>query len=79
MKTELKIGGMSCQNCVKHVKEALLAIPGVEEAQVSLEEGRGSATHDGVDAETLVAAIEEEGYEAEVIGSTGEYGIVEGA
>lgn len=35
--TLLKISGMTCQNCVRHVKDALLEIPGVESVDVSLE------------------------------------------
>ena len=30
----LKIGGMTCLNCVRHVREALQEVPGVEYAEV---------------------------------------------
>ena len=35
-KTKLKIGGMSCQHCVKTVTDALTELPGVRRAKVSL-------------------------------------------
>ncbi|MCS7057828.1 MAG: heavy-metal-associated domain-containing protein [Meiothermus sp.] len=61
----LKIEGMSCNNCVRHVTEALKKVAGVERVEVSLEEGRaivvGSAP-----AERLIEAVEEEGYTARV-------------
>jgi copper ion binding protein len=37
MKKILSIEGMSCQHCVKHVKEALKKISGVKSVQVNLE------------------------------------------
>lgn len=36
----LKVQGMTCDDCVVRVTEALKKVPGVEEARVSLEEGR---------------------------------------
>ncbi len=42
--TMLKIEGMTCQNCVGHVKEALLSVEGVKEAKVSLEENSAHVT-----------------------------------
>ena len=35
-KTKLKIGGMSCQHCVKTVTDALTELPGVRRAKVNL-------------------------------------------
>ena len=37
MKKELKVEGMMCQNCVKHVTKALEGVPGAEDVSVSLE------------------------------------------
>lgn len=37
MKKELMIEGMMCQNCVKHVTNALTGIAGVSDVNVSLE------------------------------------------
>ena len=64
MKTVLNIEGMSCQNCVRHVKEALEAVPGVESVEVSLNDKTAAVEHgDETDHDTLKAAIENEGYE----------------
>jgi len=38
-KTTLKISGMSCNHCVMRVTKALKGLPGVADAQVSLEGG----------------------------------------
>lgn len=63
MTTELKIEGMTCGHCVTAVRKALEAVPGVESADVNLAEGR--ATVEGnANLETLVEAVEEEGYTA---------------
>ena len=64
MKTVISIEGMSCENCVKHVKEALEALEGVNSAEVSLEENNAVIEHsDGVNLEIFKEAIEEAGYE----------------
>jgi copper chaperone len=39
-KTTLKVGGMSCEHCVKHVTEALRDLPGVSEVRVTLDRGQ---------------------------------------
>ena len=64
---DLKIKGMSCQHCVKAVRETLAAVSGVTEvAKVDLESGRASV--DGqVEPSALIAAVKEAGYEAEII------------
>ena len=38
-KTKLKIGGMSCQHCVKTVTDALVELEGVQRAKVNLRKG----------------------------------------
>jgi len=65
---KLKVEGMTCNHCVMAVKKALAKVDGVEEVvEVSLERGearvRGQA-----DPAQLVAAIEEEGYRAQLLG-----------
>ena len=65
--TELKITGMSCQHCVRHVTQALSAVPGVREADVRLAEGRALVRHENADPQALLAAVEDAGYEAEVM------------
>ena len=65
--TTLDVQGMTCQNCVRHVREALERVPGVRSADVNLESGSAVVHHDQtIDPQTFIAAIEEEGYEAKV-------------
>lgn len=61
----LDIQGMTCQNCVKHVTEALESVPGVKQAQVDLEAAHAEVQAKA-DADTadMVAAVEEAGYQA---------------
>ncbi|MGC8967774.1 MAG: CopZ family metallochaperone [Thermus sp.] len=62
----LKVEGMTCNHCIMAVKKALLRVPGVERAEVSLE--KGEALVEGVaDPKALIQAVEEEGYKAEVL------------
>ena len=54
---------MGCQNCVKHVTEALINLPGVTGADVSLEKNQALVTlADDVTDDVLRAAIDEAGY-----------------
>lgn len=63
----LKIQGMTCHHCVQAVTTALAAVPGVDRV-VSVDLERGEATIEGSPAvQALVAAVEEEGYRAEVL------------
>lgn len=55
---------MSCQNCVKHATTAILGVPGVESAEVSLEERQAVVLPDTVDVVAIIAALDEEGYVA---------------
>ena len=70
---ELSIEGMTCASCVGRIERALKATPGVTEAVVNLATER--ATIQGTaDAATLIAAIENVGYEAKLIGATASNG-----
>ena len=70
---EIAVGGMMCEHCVAHVKEALEGIEGVARAEVSLDDNRALAYLDApISDEALVAAIVAEDYEAEVVGSRAE-------
>ncbi|MFM8266072.1 MAG: heavy-metal-associated domain-containing protein, partial [Acidimicrobiia bacterium] len=62
--TVLHISGMSCQNCVKHVTEALRGVAGVDTVEVSLESA-SATVHSGVavSREAMKAAVEEAGYQ----------------
>ena len=63
----IKVGGMSCQGCVKNIGGVLSAMPGVASADVSLEaaEARVSLDPQQVTRSALVAAIEDAGFDAE--------------
>lgn len=65
-KIELNIEGMTCDHCVNAVKGALEGVPGVESATVSLDEKHAVVNGAIDDPKPLIAAIEEEGYEATV-------------
>lgn len=60
MTATLKISGMSCMNCVKHVKHALAEVSGITESNVEV----GKAVISGeFDLEAVKAAVEEAGYQ----------------
>jgi copper chaperone CopZ len=63
--TTLDINGMTCNGCVKHVDQALRAVPGVTAVEVSLAEHRAKVVHDPERSPVpgLVAAVEGAGYE----------------
>ena len=63
MKTVLKIEGMTCEHCVKIVKEALEGVAGVKSATVKLKDKSASVNHgDEVGLASLKAAVTEAGY-----------------
>src|SRR5262249_14633473 len=72
--TTLRIDGMTCGNCARHVTEALQSVAGVQHASVTLQTGRGQVRWKP-DAPTapkeLIRAIEQAGYSAEAIEATG--------
>jgi len=59
------VKGMTCDNCVHHVTQAVENVPGV--ATVKVELASNSAKVEGdFDERKVIEAIEEEGYEAAV-------------
>ncbi len=67
MKRELKVEGMMCMHCVKHVADALQAVEGVKKADVDLKKKRAVVTLSApVSDEALLSAVREAGYEATV-------------
>ena len=61
--TELKVEGMTCSSCVRHVREALQGVDGVLGADVELDGGRARVRHTAkATRAALVAAIEDAGY-----------------
>ena len=65
--TTIKIGGMSCQGCVKNITGVLTGLGGVASADVSLDAAEAKVAFDpqAVSRESLVAAIEDAGFDAE--------------
>lgn len=60
----LHVTGMTCHNCVKHVTQALQAVPGVTQVQVDLATGRAQV--EGGEVPELLHAVQEEGYEVQL-------------
>jgi len=61
--TELNITGMTCDHCQRAVKGALESVEGVQSATVNLNAGTAQVEGDA-DLNALIAAVEEEGYQA---------------
>lgn len=64
MQTTIKVEGMTCQNCERAVKDALLSVSGVTEVSINLDNGQVTIDHlDNVDATTFKEVVEEQGYD----------------
>lgn len=63
----IKVGGMSCQGCVKNITGVLSAMPGVASAEVLLDAAEARVAFDPqvVSRSALVTAIEDAGFDAE--------------
>ncbi|MGA3283531.1 MAG: heavy metal translocating P-type ATPase [Verrucomicrobiota bacterium] len=75
--TELLVGGMNCQNCARHVTDAIQGVPGVRSATVMLETGRATVRWNSGAQQNIPAviqAVKQAGYEAKELqaGSTTE-------
>jgi copper chaperone len=65
MNIKLEIQGMSCGHCQSAVDSALKAVSGVQSVNVSLQ--NKTAIIEGTpDIQALIAAVQEEGYTAQV-------------
>lgn len=65
---QVSVQGMTCQNCVRHVQQALAGLPGVTQVKVSLERGQAEVEAQGqVSDQAIRQALEEEGYQATAI------------
>jgi len=62
----LRIEGMTCNGCVKHVDGALRAVPGVAAVEVLLVDQKAKIVHDPERSPVpiLIAAVEGAGYAA---------------
>jgi copper chaperone CopZ len=67
----LKVTGMTCDNCVRHVTQALEQVPGASEVKVDLAAGRAELHLDRASSapSALVEAVRAAGYEASVEGA----------
>src|ERR1700683_3549407 len=72
MTTTLKIDGMTCQNCVRHVREAIQGVRGVNYATVDLDQARAVAKwKNGDHAEKeLLEALTAAGYPGHIVKET---------
>ena len=61
---QLGVGGMTCDNCVRHVTKALESVPGVASANVDLAAARATVEYDPAEATipTMASAVKEAGY-----------------
>lgn len=66
MTIKLQLDGLHCSNCVKSVEKALNEVAGVTQAIVTLENQTAIVEGD-VDAEDLIAAVEDIGFEAKLV------------
>ena len=63
---KLKVTGMTCEHCEKAVTDALAGVAGVEKV-LAVSRDRNEAVVEGAaETEALLAAVREEGYEAEI-------------
>lgn len=69
METVLKVDGMTCEMCVKHVTNALQNVAGVQKAEVDLHAGQARIEHENAAPDALIEAVREEGYEAQISGA----------
>src|SRR5689334_10137070 len=68
--TTFAITGMTCSNCARHVREAILGVAGVSGAEVDLE-GQSASVRWAADARPLpsavIHAVAQAGYEAKLL------------
>lgn len=63
--TVLDVQGMTCSSCVRHVKEALREVDGVEAVDVRLADGQVTVKHaEEASVSSMVEALREAGYQS---------------
>ena len=63
MKKEFELAGMTCAGCVSHVKEALLHVAGITEAEVNLHPQRAILTmRESIDVAELQTQLSKAGH-----------------
>lgn len=63
--TVLKVNGMSCEHCVKAVKKAVTALPGIGSVEVDLKAGMVTVEYDTAQTslDKIKAEIDDQGYD----------------
>ncbi|AUX48219.1 hypothetical protein SOCE26_097500 [Sorangium cellulosum] len=63
--TTLRVDGMSCPSCIRHINSALCALDGIGKVDVRLREGTVVVQHDPASAPVpaLVEAVRGAGYD----------------
>jgi Cu+-exporting ATPase len=61
---QFAVSGMTCASCVARVEKALKKVPGVEDASVNLATEKANVRGAALDADAIVAAVAQAGYEA---------------
>lgn len=64
--TLLKVDGMTCRSCIRHVNEALRDLDGVQDVNVWLDRGQVLVKHDAAATKVsaLIEALRDAGYES---------------
>ncbi len=65
-KATLRVSGMTCGNCVKHVTKALSKVPGVADPRVDLGRGMAELEYDPslTNPQSIAEAVAKAGYPA---------------
>mgnify|MGYP001098198156 CR=1 FL=1 len=66
METRIRVIGMTCTHCVDAVSKALQDVPGVQSADVNLE-NKQALVPGNADTAALIAAVQNAGYQAELL------------
>jgi copper chaperone CopZ len=63
----IEVGGMVCQNCAKHVTEALRQVAGVQSVDVNLDKKQAQVIYESAQASVaqLMEAVNSAGYDAQ--------------
>ncbi len=67
MEVLLKVEGMMCQNCARHVKEAVLTLEGVKNVEVDLKKKKVLVEADSADLQAIERVITDAGYPAKLL------------
>ncbi len=69
MKQQFSIQGMSCDHCVQRVEKAIGQLEGVQKVKVNLKKEKSVVKFDDTQLapESIVEAVNELGYQAEVL------------